>query len=423
MSTVLLQRYRFDGNLTSEGSLNLALQNTATTLGTPTYTTGPVAGTQGIAIPVDGKSLQLPFHSSLNFDKGILFSFGGWFKHTGATAQIMGNYTAPSGFTAYTVNENMIDSETTANNTRTGFTYAAFPGGINRWIHWWFTYDGQNLKTYADGALLGSFSSGASSFASTSGWVLSGIRTGFIADVRWYSGVVLPATAQAAVPLTGITFSTTPYTAKLTYPAVASASYVITSTPQPNEDISRFSTIATSYTVGGLIPGKQYLFQVLSVVGGVQTLQNSGTVTLPAATGTASDFTKTALLVATSTGVSLVNLNLLKGVGNKEAIVAALLSTNDIVSTSASTRVSPIEASVVQVNDTAPVKINSSLYVPFDATSTSTTQTITLTLRSGATQLVFYDTATEKVTINGIAYSAGEKLLLDGQVLQILEAA
>lgn len=501
----LLQRYSFDGTLAGEGSLALAFVNPDTTLGTPAYSTGPLAGTQAVAIPTSGKKLVLPFHSSLNFDKGQAFSFGGWYKHTANTAEIMTNLSAGKGFDSYTVGSTILNSEIQVGGIRAGVTYTAFPGGINRWIHWWFVHDGTTLKSYCDGALLGSFSSGSNSFASTVGWTLSGIRTGFISDVRWYSGVVLPAVAQAALApsvlpivatkssvnssgsdgsitqtvsggngssytyawtkngtaiaavtkdLTGLGpgtyvctitsatvtattttvisavlgFQNTPYSTRVSFPPVSSAvQYAVDYALQPGGTplVLYSATAATSFVVPGLAPTKQYLFRVFGITAAnVRTLAYSGTTTLPATTDTAQDFAVAALKGAKSgTGV---NIGAVKGSAalSKEAILNSILTTGDTVLTTATApgRAKTVEAKTVKLSETAPVVRNSAIYAPFDNASATTTQVITLTLRSGATQLVYYNTGTKRVTINGSMYKVGDKLLLDGQALSILEA-
>jgi hypothetical protein len=218
MSATLLQRYSFNGTLTGEGSLNLALQNTATTLGTPSYTTGPVAGTQALIVPIT-KYLTLPYNSSLDFTGSSIFSFGGYFfvEASGALyeQQLMNNLSpiANLGIETYAWSYGT-HTACWVNKVNKGDCNIS-PTLIGRWVHYWVTYNGTNIIQYADGTQIGSVALNGT-FSSSSFWNLcdapiptssTAASTGGtyrIADIRWYSGVLSPSVAMTPIGATTI---------------------------------------------------------------------------------------------------------------------------------------------------------------------------------------------------------------------------
>jgi FG-GAP repeat/Concanavalin A-like lectin/glucanases superfamily len=221
----LLQRYSFDGSLTGDGSLNLALQNTASTLGTPTYAAGPVANTQSLVVPA-GKYLQLPYATSLDFKNTVPFSMGGWSlisASASSNAHVMSNLSASStnGIDWYTWS-NGTNVASYVNNSLIGGDYALSSNAYGRWVHFWMTYDGSNMRMYESGTLK---ATGAltSDFSSASPWTLcicmktsAQTLTGRVSDVRFYTGVVTPTVAMAAIPAaTPITGGTGTYTSSI----------------------------------------------------------------------------------------------------------------------------------------------------------------------------------------------------------------
>jgi FG-GAP repeat/Concanavalin A-like lectin/glucanases superfamily len=208
----LLQRYSFNGTLTGDGSLNLALQNPGTTLGTATYTTGPVAGTQAVSIPLN-KYLELAPSADLQFTYLTPFSTGGWFNAS-AAGSAFGTFTSNTGTSPVTG----IEWYAQISGTRSGLALwnnGTLPASgtepvtafttFNQWVHSWLVYDGTIMKMYIGGVLVRTVTPGTLDFKSTQSWRICstsrvaqsvGGLVAAVADVRWYSGVVLPATAM-----------------------------------------------------------------------------------------------------------------------------------------------------------------------------------------------------------------------------------
>jgi hypothetical protein len=218
MSATLLQRYSFNGILTGDGSLNLALQNTSTTLGTPTYTTGPVAGTQAIVIS-STSYITLPYDISLNFTTtNASWSFGLWVYSTNDTGGYLTNQATTNGDGIEAGNySNNTDPYAIANKgNTTGMNNAAsrtlncsiggVPSSTNKWTHIWFiATSSTSISLYVNG-ILKKTTSITGDFSSPTPWSICKTSTqgagkfiGYIADVRWYRGIVPPDVAQAAI--------------------------------------------------------------------------------------------------------------------------------------------------------------------------------------------------------------------------------
>jgi hypothetical protein len=235
-------------------------------------------------------------------------------------------------------------------------------------------------------------------------------------------------TATVSATITGIMVLTaTPNSVRVSFqPVAGTKDYRIQYTVSPSTDIKVYSKsgTATAVIVTGLTPTKTYNFAVYSTVADVTTLKYSGTVALPVDTS-AAGFSKSALLSAAVSPVSQFDIRSVQSSATvtKEAAISSVFSSGDKLAVKATvgTVVKTLDTSFLPLNGTAAVKKADKIYVPFDAKGSST-QTITLTLRSGATQTVFYNSATGKVTINGVTYNAGQSLMLDGQVLKLLSA-
>ena len=425
---VLLQRYSFDGTLEGSGSLALALDSPTTTLGTAQYASGPIAGTQ--ALSCVNKYVKLPPSPALAFTTTTPFSIGGWFYTTAVAngnQQAVCNY-APDGKGV------MFGKQSYIFEFLDGALHLLALSGsplLNTWSHMWLTYDGTTMTAYDNGVQVISAAVGAKTFATSSPWTVgycaqrpTETATYKVADVRWYSGVVLPSVAMAPPP-TGFTLTPTPYSCRANFPAVTGAtSYKVQYTVAPSAEVHVVtdSSTFTSSVISGLTPGSVITVNVFATVASVQSLKYSGTVTLPAVVSAAS-FSKSAL--ATPQNALLYDITIINSSNlvSKESVVNSLFTNGDRVLVTAGTNVSKrsVQAAVATVNSTVPVIKGDSIYIPFDSTSANTTQLITLTLRNGATESVSYNMATGLVTIRSVTYAPGAKLPLDGQTLSILQ--
>lgn len=213
VSTPLLQQFTFNGTLAASGSLALAPVGISSTLGTPTYTTGPIAGMKALVIPTFSSYLTLPFNPSLDFGQGTPFSCGGWYYM--ATTTDPPFYLTNTGSEATKGIEIYVDSGTTLLVLRISLApsgQASATAGktsqINKWAHTWLTYDTSTFKLYIDGILSITVTNPVYEFASGLPWYICHSQrnsvgqwsmTGAIADVRWYSGVVTPTVAMTQI--------------------------------------------------------------------------------------------------------------------------------------------------------------------------------------------------------------------------------
>jgi hypothetical protein len=241
MSATLLQRYSFNGTLTGEGSLNLALQNISTTLGTPTYTTGPVAGTQALAIPTSGQYLELPYNVGLNFSSTSSWSYGGWIYDTSGVGYYFSN--VDPSITMGQEFQNYQNNTYYYYYTPSQISIGASAGyALNTWVHWWITYDGSVLRFYRSGTLYNTSSTVISTknFGSSLGWIIAKSRnpnqtiqklTGAVADIRWYSGVVSPSVAMTQIVAAPVLLQQYAFNGNLTASGSVAVSPNVTGTP------------------------------------------------------------------------------------------------------------------------------------------------------------------------------------------------
>lgn len=212
MTTTLLQRFSFDGTLAGTGSLALQIPNTVT-LGTPTYVTGPVAGTQALAVTTNTYAL-LPYSASISPNINNSMSCGGWI-YTSAVANdcllISTTYSTSSGgieFQLYGNSTSCVTNINAVNSSRISYTGGSC-NSLNTWMHWWATFDSNTriMTTYINGVSVNNVIAGlpltaGTDITTTNAWRINGGRSntfaGAVADIRWYSGVVSAATAMAA---------------------------------------------------------------------------------------------------------------------------------------------------------------------------------------------------------------------------------
>ncbi len=220
MSTTLLQRYSFDGTLVADGTLNLALQNTATTLGTPTYATGPYTGTQGLVISSTGY-VELPYSAPLNFTTANQpWSHSIWVYVTSDGA-FMGNqlsqFTPGHEIGVYSNTATIYNEAVNQSGTRSSDLQVGVGSIINKWSHLLVTSNNNTITIYLNGTIIISGSNSADNSSNTP-WNIAktavhgtGKFSGRVADARWYSGIVTPAIAMTPVvrPLQQFTFDNT----------------------------------------------------------------------------------------------------------------------------------------------------------------------------------------------------------------------
>jgi hypothetical protein len=132
---------------------------------------------------------------------------------------------------------------------------------INSWHHIWLTYDGSTAKTYRNGVLIGSVvvTSGYN-FSSTQSWQINSQPVvGAVSDLRWYSGVISPAVAQAA---TGSVIPSVPIITTITSTNTTSNTGTATVTATGGNGTFSYcwtqdgsSIAATTAAITGLVPG------------------------------------------------------------------------------------------------------------------------------------------------------------------------
>jgi hypothetical protein len=204
--SLLQQQYTFNGSLTSTGTLALALASPTSTLGgAPSYTTGPITGTQAVIIP-SAAYLQLPFNSTLNESLTVNVSCGGWFKvlDPGNFIFIYANTGGSRGYEAALNASFNGQTYTTGGTVNTPASAAVVK---TSWHHYWTTFSNGVISVYTDGVLTGTATT-SSEFVGSQPWTLN--RTGRYTattssvaayDMRWYNGVVQPS--MALITITG----------------------------------------------------------------------------------------------------------------------------------------------------------------------------------------------------------------------------
>lgn len=223
-----------------------------------------------------------------------------------------------------------------------------------------------------------------------------------------------------------LTFSNTPYSCLLSFPAYTNAkTYTISYTVGSNT-VAKYTaqkrTQFTSCFISNLTPGSTYSFTVdcFGKTGTTVLHTYTGTTTLPALS--TSNFSKAAFPETTP------NIAALKAVGSvtPEKAVAQAFATGDVIrattaSNNAVVAALPVKATVVQVGASAAVKKNTNLYLPFDP-SVATAQTVTLTLSNASSVPVTFNNTNNTVTIGGTTRSVGDRFLLDGQYVTVQTA-
>jgi hypothetical protein len=439
---VLLQQFTFSGTLAATGDLALAPVNSSTTLGTPTYVAGPVAGTQALSLRT-ADYVEIPYNASLNFSYMQPFSFGCWincptsFSNPG---ELMCNsWDRTGGVSGIEIQFSPGNPNFSCNMIHNSirpyymnvipFTFGA------AWHHIWVTYDGSNCRLYGDGTLkLTTAIASGTVFTSTSTWRINGGRdtlfTGSVADVRWYSGVVPPTVAQTPLVSTPtvnvIQFTTAPTSIILSYPAASNALYYkITYAVGTSTVYSTYSAQTGKLTVeiSGLIPVTLYSFKVYAMVNGTLSLTASGNTTTPSNTG--ANYSKAALVIDNPRNIYTIlplQTTDAKLTQTVDAAVNSIFATGDKIATTADIGSSTIPkiASIVTLNSFIKVLQNTNIYIPFSS-AVNTAQQASLQLKDNTILPITYSSASDTITVNGMTYSFGQQFVLDGQVVTVCE--
>lgn len=215
-----------------------------------------------------------------------------------------------------------------------------------------------------------------------------------------------------------ITFQNTPCTSQLSFPAITgAASYRITLTV-----LSKTTTISsawrlTSFVAVALSPGSNCVFKIYSKQSstGIETLSYTGNTILPALTAAA--FTKAAL----GLGAAPVKINDISSFSSlsKESIANTLFTTGDKIQVQVVKGGGHKDAVLVNTGGTISTSAGT-VYIPFDKSSASTIQTMSLKLKNNSVQTLSYNTATQKITIAGIIYKAGDSVMIDSKLMKIV---
>jgi hypothetical protein len=181
------------------------------------------------------------------------------------------------------------------------------------------------------------------------------------------------------------------------------------------------TTLALFAVISNLTPQTSYLVEVYSTVDGVNYVRSfASTVVLPVAS--VDNFSKDTVLAANSTyDITALQTSTNLG-GTPAALVQTAFANGDLVIASATAQGSTITETTQVLKRLFNLSLdkNGQLYLPFDATlADSVVQQATLTLSDGSTTVVSFVASTNSIIVNGVTYSIGNSLVIDGQTSRV----